>query len=157
MSIGSIRTVFATASTAVLLCLPIVGGGAEANRSAQQIEYRQSLYTVLGSNFGQMAAMVNGKMPYDPERFETLSKRVAMLATMLPEAFPAGSDRGARTEAKPEIWSKPEEFAALMKQLGVETTKLQNVAGQRDLASAKPAVAATGKVCKSCHNKFKTD
>jgi cytochrome c556 len=128
-----------------------------ANRGAQQIKYRQSAYTILGAQMGIMGAMASGRAPYDAKAFQTAADRAAVLASIAAESFPAGSDTGAPTKAKPEIWAQQAEFQKLMKDLTDRSTALAQAARSNNLDTIKPAVGALGGSCKACHDKYKLD
>lgn len=153
------RAVRATAAivAAALGSAAAIAAAAEPSRAEQLIRYRQSLYFVTGANFGQLAAMVNGKTPYDAQDFATRADRVAYFARMLPEAFPAESQRGAPTKAKAEIWTERAEFDRLLRDLQARSSELARAAQTNDLGQIRPAFAATGRACKSCHDRFRAD
>ncbi len=119
------------------------------------IEYRQGVYAIVGWNMGPMAGMVQGRIPYDKEVF---AKRAANLAAVLPmaaEGFPAGSDKGLPTQAKPEIWSNATDFKAKLDKSIDEATKLAAVAKTGSLDDIKKQFGATGATCKACHDDYK--
>jgi cytochrome c556 len=124
-------------------------------RPEKAIEYRQGVYAIVGWNIGPMAGMMQGRIPYDKEGF---AKRAANLAAVLPmaaEGFPAGSDKGLPTQAKPEIWSNPAEFKAKMDKTVDEATKLATLAKTGSLDDIKKQFGAMGAACKACHDDFK--
>ncbi|MCB1624102.1 MAG: cytochrome c [Pseudomonadales bacterium] len=127
--------------------------------SAQQIEYRQAMYTVMAGNFAPLGAMATGKAPFNAKEAQKRAERVAYISNMLSEGFPPGSNqaKGTHTHAKPEIWSNRAEFDKLMKNLQTETAALVVATRTGDEAKFKPAAAATGKACKACHDKFKQE
>ncbi len=139
-----------------MLTLPAAAQDAGA-RGAALIKYRQSIYTVLGANFGQMGAVVQGKAPFDATDFARRADRVAYMAQMAPEAFPPDSQSGAPTKAKPAIWKDKAEFDRLMKDMQEKTNALAQVSKAGDLERIKPAFIAAGGACKSCHDKFKEE
>ena len=53
------------------------------------------------------------------------------------EGFIAGSDQGAPTRAKPEVWKEPAKFKELQEKLMIETAKLETVAKTGDEAAFK--------------------
>lgn len=130
---------------------------AQQNRAAQQIKYRQSVFTVLGTQFGIMGAMAQGRAPWDAKAFSTAAERAAFIATVAPDTFPAGSESGAPTEAKPEIWRNQEEFGRMMRDLQDKTRALSTAARSGDQNAAKAALGAAGQTCKACHDKYKAD
>jgi cytochrome c556 len=123
----------------------------------QAIKYRQGVYKVILWNFGPLGAVAQGKAQYDPDEFAKRAARVATMAPMLIEGYPPGSDTGAVTRAKPEIWSNMEEFRELMNTMVGRAADLSAAAQTRDEAKAKAAVGDLGKACKACHDKYRTD
>jgi cytochrome c556 len=71
--------------------------------------------------------------------------------------FPKGSgpESGIKTEAKPEIWSMPDEFGALQNAFGVEAGMLKRVAIKGDPAGLVAQIEATGAVCSKCHETYR--
>lgn len=130
---------------------------AQQNRGAQQIKYRQAVYTVLGTQFGIMGAMAQGRAPWDAKAFATAADRAAFISTVAPDTFPPGSESGAPTEAKPEIWRNQEEFGRLMRDLQDKTRALAAAAKSGDQNAAKAALGAAGQTCKACHDRYKAD
>jgi cytochrome c556 len=124
-------------------------------KGEMEVDYRQSLYTVLSGNFGPLGAMAEGKMPFNAVEARTRAQRVAFLAPMLKEAFPADSDGVAHTAAKHEIWTEPDEFAKKLQTLIDRTTALAAAADTGDADKIKDAVQDTAKACKDCHKKFR--
>jgi cytochrome c556 len=144
---------------ALLLALRVLSADQPQGPSLaqKQIEYRQALYTVMANNAGPLFAMASNKMPYDAAAFAKRADRVSFIAGILPEAFPAGSGAGAPTEALPAIWEKRADFDQLMQDLGDKAAAVVSAAKTRDLKQVQPAVAALGKACKNCHEKFRKE
>jgi len=142
---------------ALVLAVLALPATAQNKQAEQAIKYRQAAYTVLGTNFGIAAAMATGKMPYDAKAFQTRVDRVVFMATIVPETFGPGSDAGAPTKAKKEIWTSQPEFQKLMKDMQDKTAALAVAAKSNDLEKIKPAFGAAGGACKACHDKFKAD
>jgi cytochrome c556 len=130
---------------------------AAGDPNAQAIKYRQSAYTVLAAQFGYMGAVVGGKMPYDAKAFQLRAERSVVMGQILPEVFPAGSDKGAPTEAKPEIWQQQVEFKKLLADTQDKLGALSKTAAGGNLEAIKPVFAAAAESCKTCHKKFKND
>ena len=144
---------------ATVLLLATAGGALahEQSPAERAIEYRQSVYHVIAWNFGSMGAVIQGKAPNDKDAFALAASRVATLAPMLPEGFPAGSHVAGKTDAKPELWQDPAEFARLMKDLATRSAALAEIAKTGDLEKIRPAFDELAKACKACHKKFRAD
>jgi cytochrome c556 len=145
--------------TASLLALGLgIAVAHESHSKAEQAnEYRHGLYGAIAWNFGPLAAMVQGKAPFDKAEAATRAARVAALADMLPEAFPEGSAIKGKSEAKAAIWEHRAEFDALLKKFIAKADALSEGAKTADLEKLKPLVADTRAVCKECHDKYKED
>jgi cytochrome c556 len=121
------------------------------------IAYRQGGYTMLGWNFGPMAQMVRGKTPWDATEFARRAERVALIAPQLLEGFPEGSDTGATTEAKAEIWKNMDDFKLKMDDLVKQSRLLADVAKSGDEAKMKEQFKQTAGACKACHDKYRSE
>lgn len=118
------------------------------------IKYRQGVYRVIGWNFGPMAAMVKGEKPYDKEAFARHAATVDFVGRLAHEGFTPGSDKGD-TKAKPEAWSKPDDFKAKFTKLNEETAKLAAISKSGSFDEIKKQFGATGAACKACHDQYK--
>ena len=121
------------------------------------IRYRQSVYTMIGWNFAPLAQMVKGKAAWDAAEFARRADRIAFLAPQLLEGFPAGSDTGAKTEAKPAIWQDMDDFKAKMDDLVTQSRALAEVAKSGDEAKMKEQFRQTAGACKACHDKYRNE
>lgn len=156
-SVRRLLACVAAGSALIVLLLGLRAYAAEKSPAEQQIKYRKALYTVMAGNFGPAYAMANGKMPYDAAALVRRAERVAFIAAILPEAFPPGSDTGAPTRAKPEIWANRADFDGRMKELSDRAAALVAAARSGDLKEIQPAVGAVGLACKNCHDKYRTE
>lgn len=83
------------------------------------------------------------------------------IATLAPQAagwFPAGTgpDVG-KTEAKADIWLKPDDFKAKHAEFVRAAGAFQAAARGNDLAAIRAAQANLGKSCKSCHELYREE
>ena len=146
------RLIFAAAAT-----LGIAAVATAAVKPETAIAYRQAGYTMLGWNFGPMAQMVRGKTPWDATEFARRAERVALIAPQLLEGFPEGSDTGATTEAKAEIWKNMDDFKLKMDDLVKQSKLLADVAKSGDEAKMKEQFKQTAGACKACHDKYRSE
>jgi cytochrome c556 len=124
-------------------------------KAEMEVDYRQSLYTVIGGNFGPLGDMAGGKAPFDAAEAKKRAERVAFLAPLLKEAFPADSNGVAHTAAKPEIWTDTAGFNEALQLLIDRSAALAAAANGGDATKIKAAIADTGKACKGCHDKYR--
>jgi cytochrome c556 len=139
------------------LALSLAAQAAPPTKAEQSLKYRKSLYQVMAWNFGPMSAMAQGKVPYDAKEFAMRAERVATIAPMLGEAFPAESKGVAGSELKPDMWNNRADFDAKMKDLVDKSAALAIAAKTGDFAKSKAAFFEAGNTCKSCHDKYKND
>ncbi|MBU6378389.1 MAG: cytochrome c [Gammaproteobacteria bacterium] len=150
------RTSVVLAAAALAVVALAQSAMAQDARVAQQVKLRQSAYTVLGAQMGQMGAMASGRAPFDAATFRTAAERAAFMGAYVSELFPAGSTSPA-SKAKAELWQQQADFQKLMKDMQAKTAALANVAKGGDLEAIKPAFGAAGASCKACHDKYKAD
>ncbi len=83
---------------------------------------------------------------------------ISGLAPKVPAWFPPGTgpDVG-KTMAKPEIWQKPQDFAAKSKSFGQAALAFHAAARSGDIASIKTRFADLGKSCKACHDSYRNE
>jgi len=139
-------TVAATLSTVVL---------AQDMKPDRAIKYRQGILQAMGWNMGILGGMAKGDLPYNKDQAVRAATFVEQLAAMPWDGFVPGSDAGAPTKAKPEIWKDKAKFDKYAQDLQAETPKLLAAARTGDLAQLKAAVGPTGKACGNCHDDFR--
>jgi cytochrome c556 len=134
-------------------CLAAVALPAQAQpKPEDQVKQRRAGFAIIGNNFGSLAAMAQGKKPFNREEAARNAQLVAALADYPRGFFGEGTDKG-ETKAKPEIWKNRADFDAKMdKFVQVARTLPQNVG---DEAALKKAVADTGAACKACHDDYR--
>lgn len=136
------------------------GAGYALNAMAQQkpedvIKYRKSVMTVQSWNMRPMALMVKGQQPYDAQLFAWYAGVVQQTSHMLPDAFQAGSDKGAETKARPEIWKDAAKFKAQLDRFAADTGNLVAAARAGNLDAVKGPFGAVAKNCGGCHETFR--
>ena len=142
----------AAAATLVAMAAP---ASAQFAKPEDAIKYRQSALSVLGTHFGRVGAMANGKVPFDAKAAADNAGLVAEMARLPWAGFVAGTDKGGNTKAKPEIWTEQAKFKETNEKLVLETGKLAAAAKTGNLDALKTAFAATADTCKSCHDAFR--
>ncbi len=145
---------------ALVLAVTCHAGIAQAQqptKAEQTLKYRKAVYQVIAWNFGPMAAMAQGKIPYDAKEFEMRAQRVAELTPMLSESYTPETQSVSGTKAKPELWSNRADFDAKMKDLVDRSATLATVAKAGDAEKSKAAFLDTAQACKACHDKYRAE
>ena len=120
------------------------------------IKYRKAAFTVMATHFGRVAAMANGRIPFDA-KVAADNAEVATLMSKLPYAgFVPGSDKGD-TKAEPKIWTEMDKFNAAATTMQDAMAKLNVAAKGGNLDAIKAAVGETGKSCKACHDNYRKE
>lgn len=82
---------------------------------------------------------------------------ILKLAPEIPSWFPKGSgpDVG-KTDAKAQIWQKPQDFAAKSNDFLRAAEDFDSAAKSGDLGQIEASFGALGKSCKACHDPYRT-
>jgi cytochrome c556 len=147
----------------LFLALAAIAGLAAAVPAAAQfakpedaIKYRKAAFTVMAAHFGRVAAMANGRIPFDAKAAASNAEIANMMASLPFAGFGDGTDKGD-TRAKAEIWSERDKFNAAATKMQEEMAKLNAVAKTGDQAAMRTAAGAVGQACKSCHDTYRRD
>lgn len=142
------------------------------------VKQRMDAMVDIGKAMKVLAPMMQGKTAYDAPVVRAAAERIAGHAgDHLVMLFPEGTD-GAPSEARPEIWTDPEGFAALAARMETLSRGLDLAAGNR-LSGAPVSPAAftgaeplpdpdafadmppdvvfgmLGRTCMSCHSAYR--
>lgn len=126
------------------------------------IHARQAIMRVNGLTFGPLAAMAQGKIPFNKDAFVAGALRLEAVWQLDPaKYFLPGTDKpipGSKiaeyTKAKEEIWSEPDKFKRAAEHAGEAIGKLAQAARSGDEGAMKSAAGNVGKACKACHDDF---
>jgi cytochrome c556 len=136
-----------------LAALPAV---AQFAKPEDAIKYRKGAMTVMAAHFGRVAAMANGRVPFDA-KMAAENAEIATYMSKLPFAgFVAGTDKGD-TKAKPEIWAEADKFRAAAGRMQDEMVKLNAAAKGGQVDALKAAAGEVGKACKGCHDEYRKE
>ena len=147
---------FACIAVAASLLALAAPAAAQFAKPEDAIKYRQSALSVMGTHFGRLGAMANGRVPFDAKVASDNADIVANMAKLPWAGFVPGTDTG-NTRAKPEIWTEQAKFKENNEKLVAETAKLAAAAKTGNLDSLKTAFAATAGTCKACHDVYRKE
>lgn len=83
---------------------------------------------------------------------------IAGLSPKVPSWFPPGTGRDVgKTRAKPEIWQKPEDFAAKARAFRAAARAFDATAKAGDATAIKASFGELGKTCKACHDLYRAE
>lgn len=150
-----LRTTMTLAAAALALATALPAA-AQFAKPEDAIKYRKSVFTVMGTHFGRVGAMANGRVPFDAKAAAENAEIAATMSKLPFVAFLPGTDKG-ETRAKPEIWNDFDKVKRLAEKMQEEMAKLNAAAKTGNFDSIKAAVGETGKACKACHDDFRKD
>ena len=145
---------FALAAACAATSLP---AAAQFAKPEDAIKYRQSALTVMANHFGRISAMAQGRVPFDAKVAADNAQIVSTLSRLPYTAFGEGTDKGAPTRAKPEVWSQNAKFKEAADKMIAEVAKLDAAAKGGNLDQIKVAAGAVGSACKACHDDFRAE
>lgn len=120
------------------------------------VKYRQSAFSLMAYNFGDIGAMLKGKKPYDAATVIIRAENVAALSKLPLEGFIQSKDLDQR-DALDKIWQEKAQFNEKMQTLQKSANMLVVAAKSGDKKAVQKAFMDTGKSCKSCHDDYKKD
>jgi cytochrome c556 len=156
LEVLTMKRLFMLALT-LLAALAALPAAAQFAKPEDAIKYRQSAMTVMGNHFGRVAAMAQGKAPFDAKAAADNSAIVVTMSKLPWVAFGEGTDKGLPTRAKPEIWKDSAKVKDLYTKMMAEAEKLDAAAKTGSLDAIKTAVGGLGGACKACHDDFRAE
>ena len=139
----------------VALALGVAAGVVFAQAKPETlVKQRQSVMTLQGKYFGPMAAMAQGKAPYNADIVRRNAAYLDNLSRMPWDGFDPGT-KDVKSAALPAIYEQPDKFKEAGSRLENEAHKLYEVSRSGDEAAVKAQIGAVGKSCGGCHNDFR--
>ncbi len=142
-------------STPVLgLCVAASAALPALAQNESVIKERQQLMKNNAKAARTASEIIKGSQPFDASVaagvFQTLNEDAKKFATL----FPEDSKTGAKTEAAPAIWEKPDAFKAANDKF-IADTQAAIDAKPADLDSFKAAFTKVAANCQGCHQQFR--
>jgi len=144
------------AGAALLGAATALPAAAQFAKPEDAIKYRKGALFVMGQHFGRVAAMANGKIPFDAKAAADNAEIATAMSKLPYVAFIEGTDKGD-TKAEPKIWAEMDKFKAAATKMQEEMVKLNVAAKSGNLDAIKAAVGDTGKSCKACHDNYRKE
>lgn len=120
------------------------------------VKYRQSALTVMATHFGRVAAMANGRIPFNAAAAAD-NAAIAEAMSKLPWAGFVEGSALPNSKAKPEIWTDNAKFKAASETMQGEMSKFAAAAKGGNIDAIKAAAGAVGGSCKACHDNFRRE
>src|SRR5258708_19377694 len=126
-------------ATVVALALGVAAGAVFAQAKPEQlVKQRQAVMTLQGKYFGPMAAMAQGKAPYNADIVRRNAAYLDNLSRMAWDGFDAGT-KGVKSAALPAIYEQPDKFKEAQRRLENEAHTPYEVGrtGDQDAVTAR--------------------
>ena len=142
------------AGLATLLASTPAAAQSQFAKPEDAIRYRKA--GMMATHFGRVAAMANGKVPFDAKAAADNAELATMLSKLPFAGFVDGSDKG-ETKAEPKIWAEMDKFRGAATKMQEEMVKFNVAAKTGNIDTIKAAVGETGKACKACHDSYRKE
>jgi cytochrome c556 len=119
----------------------------------QIIAIRKAMMDLQNGVAGAMKGAVDAKQDVKP--FVPGAKGLVSSSKVIPLLFPAGTEKGGDTKAKPDIWSDQAGFQKAAANLTAAAEKLVPLADANDKEGFATQFAAVGQACGACHRNYR--
>ena len=148
--------ILATLAMAIAITSLSAPASAQFQKPEDAVKYRKAAFTVMGSHFGRVGAMANGRVPFDPKVAADSAAIVETMSKLPWEGFGPGTDKGD-TRALPAIWTEQAKWKEGVDKFQAEAIKLSAAAKTGNLDAVKTAFGAVGQTCKACHDAYRKE
>lgn len=131
----------------------LAGMGVAHADGLDPIAVRQTAMGLTGGDFALLRAVVASKG--DVKHLDEPAKAIARWATLIPAAFPPGTDKGGNTKALPEIWSDRAGFEKRARQMGEAANRVAAAAKAGDAEAVAADTKLLGEQCSGCHKAYR--
>ena len=142
----------AAATLGLLAALPAT---AQFQKPEDAVKYRKAAFTVMGTHFGRIGAMANGRIPFDGAAAAANAEVVNNVAKLPYAGFVEGTSGTEKGTPKANVWTERAKFDAAAKKMQDEVAKLNVAAKANNLDTLKTAFTSAAGTCKSCHDDFR--
>lgn len=152
------KSLFITAATAIVTATALLyalPAAAQFQKPEDAVKYRKSAFTVMGTHFGRIGAMVQGRMPFDAASAAANADIVAVMSKLPYAGFVEGTGGTEKGTPNAKVWSERAKFDAAASKMQDEVAKLAVAAKSGNADQLKAAFGSAGSACKACHDDFR--
>ena len=127
-------------------------------QAAAAVDQRKSLFKTIRYNLIPIAGMAQGA-PWDAEVAERNARRIASMATMIPEMLAVDTSEfdSIDTTALDSIWDNQGDIATKTQALIDNANAFADAAATGDFGQAMGTFRAFGGSCGNCHDTYRVD
>ncbi len=122
----------------------------------KMIDYRKSVYKVIGKQMGVLGAMNRERIPYNRASAKLAADTIAQLSLIAPATFSSDSVGINGTEALATYNTEHADFNAAMLKLQTTSKQLASVLASSE-SFPKSDFVAMARSCGGCHDQFKAE
>lgn len=149
-------TRFVVLATAAVMGLALaLPAAAQFQKPEDAVKYRKAAFTVMGTHFGRIGAMVQGRVPFDGAVAAANADIVVNMSRLPYAGFVDGTSGTEKGAPKANVWTERAKFDAAARTMNEEVVKLAAVAKTNNLDQLKTAFGAAAGTCKACHDDFR--
>ena len=145
---------FVAAGLALALGVGFTVDAVAQGKPETMVKQRQAAMTLQAKYFGPLGAMAQGKAPYNASVVARNAGYLEILTKLAWDGF-APETANVKSRALPEIYKDTAGFNAEIEKLQAGVAKLVAAAKSSNESAAKAATGDIGKVCGSCHKKYR--
>jgi cytochrome c556 len=145
-------------STSLALCAVALSFSTPAWSGDDQlpiVKYRETVMEILAKHMSATSQVVKGHVDRKADLVAN-AQAIHDASKVIPELFPADSAK-AKSESKPEVWTKWDDFVKANQVLEAESAKLVEVAKTGDFEAFKVQFGKVGGACGECHDAFRVE
>jgi len=147
----SIFCILAT-SAALLASTPAL---AQFQKPEDAVKYRKSAFQVMGTHFGRLGAMAQGRVPFDAAAATANAEVVAFVSNLPYAGLVEGTSGTEKGTPKANVWTDRAKFDMGAKKLQEESVKLVAAAKSNNFDQFKTAFGTVAGTCKACHDDYR--
>jgi cytochrome c556 len=149
------KATFVLALTASVTMLTSLPAAAQFQKNEDAVEYRKGAFFVMGTHFGRIGAMVQGKVPFDGAAAAANADIVMQMSKLPFAGFVEGTAGTTKGTPKASVWTERAKFDEGAKKMQDAVANLAVAAKANNLETLKTAFGAAGGACKSCHDDYR--
>ena len=138
--------------TSLLSALP---AAAQFQKPEDAVKYRKAGMTVMGTHFGRIGAMTQGRVPFDANSAAANADLVVTMSKLPFAGFVEGTSGTEKGQPNAKVWSDRPGFDASAKKMQDEAVKLAAAARTNNPEALKTAFGNASATCKSCHDDYR--
>jgi cytochrome c556 len=137
--------------------MPMVAAPLPKDKALKLMHERHESMEAMGKAAKEISRQLKSGSP-DLGVIRESSKAITGFAPKIASSFPAGTgpDVG-KTDAKPEIWQTPDDFAAKAHDFARAAQAFGASVRGNDVNAIKASFGNLGKDCKACHDKYRAE